>query len=184
MLNAMMIPKTQSAIIANEAGMLEVSHDVPLPEIEPDMVLVKTVAVAINPVDVKLTGPMAHPGAIAGSDLSGIIVALGSNVSNHRFSVGDRVSTVVPTMNSLLPRVGAWAQYVVAWADFLLKVPKNLSLESASTLGVGLSAVGYALFRSLEIPGHPDKPAENPEFVLVYGGSTATGTLAIQVIRK
>ena len=41
------------------------------------------------------------------------------------------------------------------------------------------TTVGQALYQSLELP-LPTRPAEHPLPLLIYGGSTATGTLAIQ----
>lgn len=177
-------PEIQTAIIANASGDLVISKDIPLPVLEPDMVLVKTGAVGVNPVDVKLTGPMASEGAVAGSDCAGTIVAISPNIPASRFSIGDRVCTAVPPMNPLKPRVGAFAEYVGAYANFTLRVPDRMSLECAATLGVALTTIGYALFRSLKIPGHPEQPAANSTYVLIYGGSTASGTMAIQLVRR
>ncbi|KAJ5827803.1 Alcohol dehydrogenase superfamily zinc-type [Penicillium robsamsonii] len=177
-------PERQTAIIANATGDLVVSQDVQLPELEPDMLIVKTVVVAVNPCDMKMTGPMASEGAISGGDCAGIVIAIGSEVPEGRFAVGDRVCVAVQSMNPLLPRVGAFAQYVGATADFTLKIPDDMTFEEASTLGISTATIGYALFKSLNIPGHPDKPAAKPAYVLVYGGSTATGTIAIQLIRR
>ncbi|KAL1970223.1 hypothetical protein VTN77DRAFT_5383 [Rasamsonia byssochlamydoides] len=176
------LPSTQSAIVANATGDLVLSPDIPLPDLEPDMILVKTVAVALNPVDTKVVGKMATKGAIAGGDFAGIVVALGSGAS--RFAIEDRVCGAVQSMNPLLPRVGAFAEYVAATADFTLKIPDNMSFESAATLGIGVATIGYALFRSLKIPGDPEQPASKPNYVLVYGGSTASGTMAIQLVRR
>ncbi len=148
------------------------------------MLLVKTVAVAINPADVKLTGLMAADGATAGSDGAGIVVAVGSAVAPGRFAVGDRVCAAFAPMDPLAPRIGAFAEYAGVTADLALKVPENMPLESAASLGVGVTIAGYALFRSLQIPGHPEKPAAKPAVVLVYGGSTASGTMAIQLVRQ
>lgn len=177
-------PERQTAIVANATGDLIVSHDVLLPELEPDMLLVKMVAVAVNPCDMKMTGPMASEGAISGGDGAGIVLAIGSEVPEGRFAVGDRVCVAVQSMNPLLPRVGAFAQYVGATADFTLKIPEGMTFEEAATIGISTATIGYALFKSLDIPGHPDKPAAKPAYVLVYGGSTATGTIAIQLIRR
>ncbi|KAI1076752.1 GroES-like protein [Whalleya microplaca] len=178
------LPKTHTAIVANDHGDLIISQDALLPELEADMLLLKTVAVAVNPVDVKLTGPMASEGAVAGCDCAGIVVAMGPEVPTDRFALGDRICAAVVPMNPLSPRSGAFAEYVGVTADFALKVPNDMSLESAASLCAGTSAIGYALFYSLKIPGHPEEPATKPTYVLVYGGSTATGTLAIQLIRK
>ncbi|RYP42175.1 hypothetical protein DL768_010383 [Monosporascus sp. mg162] len=178
------LPATQTAIVANASGDLVVSHVVPLPDLEPDMVLIKTSAVALNPVDTKLMGPMANEGAIAGGDCAGTVVALGSDVSTERFVVGDRVCAAVHSMNKLAPSVGAFAEFVGATADFTLRVPDGMTFGSAATLGIGLASIGYALFHSLKIPGHPENPATKPGYVFVYGGSTASGTIAIQLIRR
>ena len=48
------VPIRQTAIIATAPGILVVSHDVGVPEIGDDMLLVKTMAVAINPSDAKM----------------------------------------------------------------------------------------------------------------------------------
>lgn len=60
-----------------------------------------------------------------------------------------------------------------------MKIPDRLSFEEAATLGVGITTVGQGLYQSLGLP-LPSKPAEEKFLILIYGGSTATGTLAIQ----
>lgn len=169
--------------MANGSGDLVLTDDALLPELGPDMMLLRNVAVAINPVDVKLTGPMATEGATAGSDCAGVVVAVGAE-AGRRWSLGDRVCAPLPAMNSLNPRIGAFSEYVCVWSDFALKVPDDMSLEEAAALGIATVTIGYALFLSLGIPGHPDRPAKEPAVVLVYGGSTSSGTMAIQLIRK
>ncbi|KAH6665820.1 hypothetical protein B0J14DRAFT_491819 [Halenospora varia] len=115
---------------------------------------------------------MTSEGALAGSDRAGIIVAIGSEVPPGRFRVGDRVCVAVASMNHLLPRIGAFAEYVGATADITLKVPSAMSLENAVALGISVATIRYALFRSLRVPGHPEKPAIKPAYILVYGGNT------------
>ncbi|KAK0732952.1 chaperonin 10-like protein [Lasiosphaeria miniovina] len=179
------LPETQTAIVADGSGNLIVSQHVPLPALEPDMLLVKTVAVALNPSDAKFTGAMAAEGATAGSDCAGIVVGIGSAVkSAGRFSIGDRVCAPLAPMDPLAPRSGAFANYAAVAADLALKVPGDMPLESAAGLGTSLTTIGCALFRSLSIPGHPDRLSTKPAVVLVYGGSSATGTMAIQLIRR
>lgn len=179
------LPVTQSAIVANAAGDLVIARDVPLPELKPDLMLVRTAAVAINPADMKMTGPMAAEGCTAGGDCAGIVVAIGSDVPSSRFAIGDRVCAPNLFMNPVAPRDGAFQEFVGVTAEFTLKVPDNMPLEESVALGIGLITIGYALFRSLDIPGRPEKPADKPGvFVLVYGGSSASGTMAIQLIRR
>lgn len=53
-----------------------------------------------------------------------------------------------------------------------------MSDEDAATLGVGVITCGQALYQSLGLP----LPGQGKYggYLLIYGGSTATGTLAIQ----
>lgn len=179
------LPKFQTAIVGLENGELGISDEVPLPDLEPDMIIVKTVAVGVNPVDTKMTGPLGTPGAVAGMDFAGIVAAMGPNVQTAvPIAVGDRVCGAAQGMHSLAPRVGGLAQWVGAVDHVTLKLPDAMSFEEGAALGSGISTVGIALFRSLQIPGYPlQKLADRPRHVLVYGGSTATGTLAVQLIR-
>lgn len=61
-----------------------------------------------------------------------------------------------------------------------MHIPDDVSFEAASTAGVGIGTVGYALYRVLNL-NYPDSEyKDHGETVLIYGGSTATGALAIQ----
>lgn len=70
----------------------------------------------------------------------------------------------------------------MAKAAIQIKVPDNISMEEASTLGVGITTVGQGLYQSLELPwpSTTTTTTEDSPSILIYGGSTATGTLAIQ----
>ena len=178
------VPVTQTAIVGLSNGELGISQDVQVPELEQDMIMVKNVAVALNPVDTKMTGSLASSGAISGMDFAGTVEAIGSNAQTPTpIAIGDRVCGAVQGMHSLTPRVGAFAEYVGATGFVSMKIPERLSFEEGASLGSGIGTIGLALFRSLEIPGYPTKPATKPKEVLVYGGSTATGTMAIQLIK-
>jgi NADPH:quinone reductase-like Zn-dependent oxidoreductase len=178
------IPSSQTAIVGLPSGALGISQDVPLPGLDDDMIMVKNVAVALNPVDTKMTGHFSSPGAILGTDFAGTVVAIGPNVQTPTpVAIGDRICSVVQGMHCLTPRLGAFAQYVGAFGHATIKIPKELSFEEGAPLGSGIGTIGLALFRSLDVPGHPLEPAREPRDVLVYGGSTSTGTLAIQLLK-
>lgn len=175
-------PLSQTAITATQNGSLTVSADAPVPRLEPDMIIVKNAAVSINPVDTKLEGPYSTPGAIAGCDFAGTVVAIGSQVT-HDVRIGDRVCGAIMGMNPLEPAVGAFASYVGAPGDLVLTLPPSMSFATAAALPTVCATAGLALFRSLGLQATPRKPADKPFPVLVYGGSTATGTTAIQLLR-
>ena len=60
------------------------------------------------------------------------------------------------------------------------KIPAGMTFEETSTLGVGITSVGQTLYMTLELPLPGEKPLGPSPFILIYGGSTSTGTLAIQ----
>ncbi|KAF5012623.1 hypothetical protein F66182_15247, partial [Fusarium sp. NRRL 66182] len=64
------LPNHQTAIVAEGPGLLRVRHDAPVPALEPGVALVKTAAVAINPVDAKMVDYSPVPGAIHGYDFA------------------------------------------------------------------------------------------------------------------
>jgi NADPH:quinone reductase-like Zn-dependent oxidoreductase len=81
------------------------------------------------------------------------------------------------------PDNGAFARCVRADAQLVIKVPDSMKLSQASTLGVALATNCLALWESLNIPATPAQPSSEPFDVLVYGGSTCCGTMAIQLLK-
>lgn len=77
---------------------------------------------------------------------------------------------------------GAFAEYVTAKGDIQMKVPDNVSFEGAATLGAGIITMGQHLYQSLGLPPPETNSASGDTniAVLIYSGSTATGSLAIQ----
>ncbi|ORY67813.1 putative zinc-binding dehydrogenase family oxidoreductase [Pseudomassariella vexata] len=178
------LPRKQKALIGLEDGSLGVSNDVDVPEIEEDMVMVKTRAMGLNPIDTKMKGVMAAPGAVAGMDFAGEVVAVGSKfMTPAKIGIGDRVCGAVIGYHKPTPAIGAFAEFVGAKDVGLLKIPDDWSFEQGASLGCAISTIGLALFKSLNVPGTPKSPAEKPVDVFVYGGSTSTGTLALQLLK-
>ena len=61
-----------------------------------------------------------------------------------------------------------------------MRIPENVSFEAAATAGVGVATTGYGLYKVLELPIPGSGSSSDGRPILVYGGSTATGTIAIQ----
>lgn len=92
----------QTAIVAQGPGKIAIKHNAPMPALAPDMAIVKTAAVAINPVDATMLDYSAEPGVIHGYDFAGTIVALGAYaLALGHLAVGDRVDGMVHGMNKL-----------------------------------------------------------------------------------
>ncbi|KAI9812834.1 MAG: hypothetical protein M1826_002755 [Phylliscum demangeonii] len=168
---------TRTAVVMKGPGKVEVVTDVPFPKLRDDYILVKTVAVALNPGDWKQIDHLPSDGAIVGGDYAGTVEHVGSKVTKP-FTKGDRVCGFVHGCNASNHQDGAFSDYVVAKGDVQIKIPANLSFEEAATLGAGILTTGQALYQSLGLP-LPSQPAPKPFAVLIYGGSTATGSLAI-----
>ena len=153
------------------------------PRLRASYILVRTAAVALNPTDWKHVDFRATAGALSGCDYAGVVEAVGPDVTRP-FAPGDRVCGMCHGANRLQLEDGAFAEYIVAKGDIQMRVPARMAFEEAATLGVGVVTVGQALYQSLRLPlpssSSSSAPAETAVPLLIYGGSTATGTLAIQ----
>ncbi|KAH8422617.1 zinc-binding alcohol dehydrogenase family protein [Aspergillus melleus] len=174
---------TQGAITIQGPNSLRWSTNVAIPEITADQILVQTKAVALNPSDWKMIdNATVTPGPVSGGDFAGIVVQRGSKVRG--VELGDRVFAYVFGANPAHPSDGAFAEYVAAVPDLCFRMPPSMTFETGASLGLGLMTVGL-VFKSFGL-----RPFESPSpnlrvkpYVLIYGGSTATGTLAIQLFK-
>ncbi|KAI1409861.1 zinc-binding dehydrogenase [Hypoxylon sp. FL1857] len=187
------LPASQRAIRQDIDGKLHLVVNSTIPPLPPGFVLVKVCAVAINPSDHKITSNYPIPGSYVGTDFSGIVVRAAKDVSPDTVKVGDMVSGVSFGFSPAHREVnGAFAEYVRARASLLLHVPspspekQTISLLEAATLGIGTATCILALWSrdALGLACSPSSPlvSEKPDAVLVYGGSTATGTIALQML--
>ncbi|KAK4507637.1 hypothetical protein PRZ48_001372 [Zasmidium cellare] len=153
-------------------------QDVPIPKLRDDYVLCKVKCVALNPTDWKhIARGTGKPGVTVGVDFSGVIEEIGPKVTKA-WKKGDRVCGFVHGSNQTQPEDGTFAEYCVMKGDLGLKIPDAMSDEDAATLGVGVITVGQSMYQNLGLP-EPGNGKDNG-FFLVYGGSTASGTLAVQ----
>ena len=204
---------TQTALVGGPKGDIILSRGAPCPPqpLEADQVAIAVKAVALNPVDTKMTGGYHTPGAIGGCECAGIVTAAGANATKEwGFSAGDRVAAVVMGMNPLRPHIGAFAEHVVSEACATLRIPDDWSFAQAAG-GIGGNAwvtVPWALFHAMGLPAGPrleplhselpppamdgfkipirtdtDGSAGPPTMVLVSGGASFTGTCAIQLLK-
>jgi NADPH:quinone reductase-like Zn-dependent oxidoreductase len=177
---------SQRAIIIQKPGVAALVDNAPIPKLRPDYILVKVYAVALNPTDWKHIDFLCPaPGALVGCDYAGVVISVGEAVTND-LRPGDRVCGFVHGANYVNHEDGTFAEYIVAKGDLQIKVPTTMSFEAAATLGVGITTVGQGLYQSLKLPLPGTKDSGNPGSpipVLIYGGSTATGVLAIQMAK-
>ncbi|KAF2211281.1 hypothetical protein CERZMDRAFT_85464 [Cercospora zeae-maydis SCOH1-5] len=181
------IPSTMKAIKITEKNTAEI-REVPIPKLRDDYMLVKVEAVALNPTDWKHIDRLGKGGETVGVDLCGTILEIGPKVTRP-WTKGSRIATFVHGGNSSQHEDGSHGEYAVVKGDLGISPPDNMSSFEAATLGTGVITCGQGLYQSLGLPvpnthsaststsssSNKDKP-----FILIYGASTATGTLAIQ----
>ena len=137
------------AIVIHEYGGPDVLkwEDVEVGNPGPGEVRIKHEAIGLNFRDTyHRSGSYGVPGdkfpAIIGSDGSGIIEAIGQDVSG--FSVGDRVVYGNGPM-------GSYCQARLIPAEFVLKLPDDISFETASAMMVKGMTAQYLLRQSYEV---------------------------------
>nr|QQW45475.1 trans-acting enoylreductase CalK' [Aspergillus stellatus] len=184
-----MAPPTQTAIVQIAKGdsseiPLVVSKSAPIPQVQSENhVLVKVLAVALNPNDHKMVTHFNTAGSIAGCDFCGVVASSNAPLG---LTEGTRVCGALFPYSPADPDNGSFAQYCVVDARLLVKVPDTWSDLEAASLGVGWSTISLAFSdpNALGLEGLPTQPThQNKEPVLVYGGGTASGTLACQLLK-
>lgn len=158
------------------------------PQLRDDCLLVKPAAVALNPTDWKsVKNGRARDGCIVGCDYAGVVVAVGSAVTKP-WSPGDRVFGCGHGSNFVNPEDGVFADVVCVVGDLQMRIPDRMSFAEAATLGLGSITVGQGLYQKalkLELPSESAARSDDRGIpVLIYGGATATGALAIQFAKQ
>jgi NADPH:quinone reductase-like Zn-dependent oxidoreductase len=176
------IPARNRAIVKKTTGNAAVS-DIPVPKLRDGYMLVKTAAVALNPADwTDIDYDGGYEGCAVGLDYTGTVILPSPTSTEKTFNKGDRVCGPVHGCNSARREDGAFAHYILVKAGLQIHVPEYMSFEEAATLGCGILTIGLGLYQSLGLPLPPleGRVEETGKWILIYGGSSATGTLAIQ----
>jgi putative PIG3 family NAD(P)H quinone oxidoreductase len=165
-----MLLETMNAVLITRAGGPEVLRPDtrPVPQPEAGQVLIKVAFAGVNRADCdqRIRGSAPAAGTdIPGLEVAGEIVATGPGVS--RWKVGDRVCALV--------NGGGYAQYCIASEAITLPIPAGFDLKQAAALPETLLTAWSNLFMTGRL-----KPGE---WLLVHGGSSGVGTMAIQLAR-
>jgi putative PIG3 family NAD(P)H quinone oxidoreductase len=161
------LPSSMCAVVAASAGELALVER-PLPRPGPDEVLVKVAAAGINRPDILqsqgLYPPPPDAPDILGLEIAGTVAACGPGVESM---LGQRVCALVAG--------GGYAEYCVAPAGTCLPKPEVLSFTEAAAMPETLFTVWINLFeRGFAADG---------DWVLVHGGTSGIGTMAIALAR-
>jgi NADPH:quinone reductase-like Zn-dependent oxidoreductase len=176
------IPARNRAIVKKTTGNAVVS-DISVPKLRDGYMLVKTAAVALNPADwTDIDYDGGYEGCVVGFDYAGIVILPSPTSTEKTFKKGDKVCGPVHGCNSACQEDGAFADYILVKVGLQMHVPDYMSFEEAATLGCGVLTIGQGLYQSLglPLPALEGRVEETGKWILIYGGSSATGTLAIQ----
>lgn len=163
------LPETMQAAGFDAPGGPEVLRleTVPVPRPGAGEVLVRVAYAGVNRPDViqrqGFYPPPPGASPIPGLEISGEIVALGEGVDAAL--LGQQVCALVSG--------GGYAEYCLAVADHCLAVPEGLAMDQAAALPETLFTVWHNVFER----GY----AKEGETVLVHGGTSGIGTMAIML---
>ena len=165
------IPATMTAIGITAPGGPEmlVPQERPVPEPGEGEILIKVVAAGVNRPDVaQRKGVYPPPPGITdipGLEVAGAVAACGPGVK--RWKVGDEVTALVSG--------GGYAQYCVAYETHALPVPSGLTAAEAAAIPETFFTVWHNVFERGGL--------KSGETLLVHGGSSGIGTVAIQLAK-
>ena len=172
------------AVVYTESGSSSVLELVEREVAEPGQgeVRVRIVRAGVNPTDWKFRaggmGELAFPEIVPGQDGSGVVDAVGPDVSD--LAIGDRVWTMLAQHT----RPGGTAQeHVVLPVSHLTALPDVASYDVGASLGVPAITAHRALTTSEDGPDRLAPDALAGMTVLVAGGAGAVGNAAIQLAR-
>jgi putative PIG3 family NAD(P)H quinone oxidoreductase len=165
------IPATMTAIGITSPGGPEtlVPQERPVPQPGAGEILVKVIAAGVNRPDVaqRMGVYPPPPGVtdILGLEVAGIVVACGPG--GARWKEGDEVTALVSG--------GGYAQYCVAHETHALPVPGGLTAAEAAAIPETFFTVWHNVFERGGL--------KSGETLLVHGGSSGIGTVAIQLAK-
>jgi NADPH2:quinone reductase len=165
------IPTQMSVIGISRPGGPEVLQPEirPVPQPGPGELLVKVVAAGVNRPDVaQRSGHYPPPpGAsdLPGLEIAGEVVAVGEGATRH--AVGAQVMSLVAG--------GGYAQYCIAADAQAMAVPPGFSMIEAGATPETLMTVWHNVFERGAL--------QAGETLLVHGGSSGIGTMAIQLAK-
>ncbi|MEC3914264.1 NADP-dependent oxidoreductase [Nocardia sp. CDC160] len=142
--------------------------EVPIPRPGSGEVLVRVAATSINAADWKLRSgtitKLGPPPFTLGLDLSGVVTEVGAEVTE--FAPGDEV------FGNVVSRAGAYAEYVVAPAEFLTRKPAELDHVHAAALPTAVLTAWQGLTDVLA-----------GQRVLIHAAAGGVGHLAVQIAK-
>lgn len=149
--------------------------ELPNPQPGPGQVLIRVLAAGLNHADLLQRAghypPPLGASPLPGLEVSGSIAAVGPD-DEDGWKVGDHVCALLPG--------GGYAEYALASGGSCLPTPENLPISDAAALPEAVFTVWANLFAT--VPGQTAAAhVQQGERLLVQGGGSGIGTMAIQI---
>ncbi|KAH6993594.1 chaperonin 10-like protein [Fusarium venenatum] len=161
-------------------------REIETPQPGPHEILVRNQIIAIQPIDAKIAKvamlPLSYP-TILGSSFAGIVDKVGSKVTG--FQVGDKV-VGMKTAGAQETKYSAYQEYSISPEVTTTKVSDDDTLDLAVRL-VGNLPTLPALFNAtlkLERPVPGERPISQAKKILIYGGTSSIGSMAVQYLTQ
>jgi len=143
----------------------------PIPEPGTQDLLVRLIAIGMNPVDTKVR-QLSEKDGVLGWDAYGIVEKTGDSVTG--FKAGDKVFYAGD-----ITRPGCNSEYHLVDQRIVALAPKNLSPEDATAMPLTSITSWEALFERLGFV--PEAGANSGKSILIIGGAGGVGSIAIQL---
>ncbi|KAF2439032.1 GroES-like protein [Karstenula rhodostoma CBS 690.94] len=180
--------ENKAAFLLEPKGRFEV-RDAPIELPGPGEVLIKVHAVGLQPADEKVAKlsviPMEYP-AVLGGPVGGVVQALGQGVT--KVAVGDRISCGTLVFKQHKPKYGGTQRYTLVSEHEIIEIGDT---DFKTVVTLGSYTPPSCLFASnglkMHYPSIPAKPLpaeEQGKKILIWGGSSAMGSLSISYAKQ
>jgi zinc-binding alcohol dehydrogenase family protein len=157
---------------AQDAGAF-ILEEQPIPEPGTQDLLVRVIAIGMNPVDTKVRR-RTEKDSVLGWDTYGMVEKTGDEVTG--FKAGDKVYYAGD-----ITRPGSNSEYHLVDQRIAASAPKNLSPEDAAAMPLTSITAWEGLFERLDFV--PEAGANSGKSILIIGGAGGVGSIAIQLAR-
>ena len=162
-----------------------------LSDIKPTEIIVQVKAFSINVDDIHIPEasflgglapflqskvPSKESPLVIGSDFSGIITAVGSEVNENNYKVGQRVCGM-NHQQSIFSEKGSWAEFTVTQEKSIVSIPDTISFQEAAAAVMPLFVI-HGLLEVFE------KNIKGNEKIVVIGASGGIGSMLVTMLRK
>jgi NADPH:quinone reductase-like Zn-dependent oxidoreductase len=161
------------AVVIHEYGDESVLkyEEVEKPTPKSDEILVKVKISAVNPVDWKIRDGLGEMFGlkfpiILGCEVSGTVEETGKRVK--KFKLGDEVLGFIAERS-------AYAEYVIAKENEIVRKPENIDFENAAAIPVGALTSWQAIFDKANL--------QSGQNILVHAASGGVGSMAVQIAK-